>query len=116
MDWHFKNGWFAMLRMNDIAAGKVRSTALIGGVGYRFGEGSERDFHWSDSWLAVDPPRSEVDIMFGHAVLNSFHSEAATAQALSLRTRLSRHFAASLTDTVARDVPLDWPSGTAVQR
>jgi hypothetical protein len=116
MDWYFKSGWFAMLRVNDIeAAGKVRSTALIGGVGYRFGDGSERNFHWSDSWLAVDPPRSEADIMFGRAVLNSFRSEGAMAQAISLRTKLSRHFAASLTYTQARNVPLDWHSGTAIQ-
>lgn len=114
VDWYFKNGWFALLRLNDIeAAGKVRSSTLIAGVDYRFGDGSERNFHWSDSWLAVDPPRSEVDVMAGRAVLNSFRSEGAMAQAINLRTKLSRHFAASLTYTVARNVPLDWHSGTA---
>jgi hypothetical protein len=53
--------------------------------------------------------------MAGRAVLNSFRSEESTAQALSLRTKLSRHFAASLTYTVAHDIPLDWHSGTALQ-
>ena len=116
MDWYFKHGSFAMLRMNDIdAAGRVRSTALLAGVGYRFGDALDPDFHWSDSWFAVAPPRSEVDGMVGRAVLNSFSSEESSAQALSLRTKISRHFTASLTYTVAHDIPLDWHSGTAIQ-
>jgi hypothetical protein len=36
-----------------------------------------------------------------------------TSQAISLRTKISRHFAASLTDTVAQNVPLDWHFGAA---
>ena len=48
-------------------------------------------------------------------VLNSFHSEDCSAQAISLRTKLSRHFAASLTYTLAHDAPLDWHSGAAIQ-
>jgi hypothetical protein len=116
VDWYFKHGWFALLRLNDIeAAGKVRSTALLAGVGYRFGDGPSSRFQHSDSWFAVDPPRSEVDALAGRAVLNSFRSEGSFAQALSLRTKISTHFAASLTYTVAQNVPLDWHSGAAVQ-
>lgn len=116
LDWYFKYGWFASLRLNDIeAAGEVRSTALLLGVGYRFGEGYASRFKQSDAWVAVDPPRSEVDIMAGRAVLNSFRSEASSAQALSLRTKITPHFAASVTYTEAQNVPLDWHSGAAIQ-
>jgi len=116
MDWYFNHGWFALLRLNDIeAAGEVRSTALTAGVGYRFGAGSQSDFHWSDSWWVADAPRSEVDVMFGRAILNSFSSEGTLAEALSVRTKLSAHCVASLTYTAAQNVPLDWHSGTAVQ-
>jgi hypothetical protein len=48
-------------------------------------------------------------------VLNSFRSEESTAQALSLRTKINRYLAASLTYTVAHDIPLDWHSGAALQ-
>jgi len=51
----------------------------------------------------------------GRAILNSFRSEAAAAEALSVRTKISEHFAASLTYTEAQNVPLDWHSGAAVQ-
>jgi len=116
MDWYFRHGWFAQLRLNDIeAAGKVRSTALLAGVGYRFGGRPDSKFQQSDSWFTVDPPRSEVDIMAGRAVLNSFRSESSSAQALSLRTKITAHFTASLTYTEAQHVPLDWHSGAAVQ-
>ena len=60
-------------------------------------------------------PRSEVDALAGHVILNSFRSEAALAKALSVRTKISPHIAASLTYTVATDMPLDWHSGAAVQ-
>jgi hypothetical protein len=73
------------------------------------------DSSQSDAWFAVDPPRSEVDVMAGRAVLNSFRSEASSAQALSLRTKITPHFAASVTYTEAQDVPLDWHSGAAMQ-
>jgi hypothetical protein len=56
-----------------------------------------------------------VDIMAGRAVLNSFRSESSSAQALSLRTKITPHLAASLTYTEAQNVPLDWHSGAAVQ-
>jgi hypothetical protein len=116
MDWYFNHGWFALLRLNDIeAAGEVRSTALTMGVGYRFSYDPVSRFHWSDSWFIATPPRSEVDAMVGRAILNSFRSEAAAAEALSVRTKISEHFAASLTYTEAQNVPLDWHSGTAVQ-
>jgi hypothetical protein len=116
VDWYFKHGWFSFLRLNDIeAAGKVRSTALLAGAGYRFGETSSSRFQQSNSWFAVDPPRSEVDVMAGRVVLNSFRSEGCFAEALSLRTKISTHFAASLTYTEAQNVPLDWHSGAAVQ-
>ena len=116
MDWYFKHGWFALLRLNDIeAAGEVRSTALLAGVGYRFGGNADSKFQQSNSWFAVAPPRSEVDIMAGRAVLNSFRSEASSAQALSMRTKITTHFTASLTYTEAQNVPLDWHSGAAVQ-
>jgi len=45
--------------------------------------------------------------MAGRAVLNSFRSAAALAQALSPRTKISAHVGASLTYTVAQNVPLD---------
>jgi hypothetical protein len=116
LDWYFKHGWFTFLRLNDIeAAGEVRSTAILLGVGYRFGERYATRFNQSDAWFAVDPPRSEMDVMAGRAVLNSFRSEASSAQALSLRTKITPHFAASLTYTEAQDIPLDWHSGAAVQ-
>jgi hypothetical protein len=116
VDWYFKHGWFAMLRLNAIeAAGKLRSTALLAGVGYRFGENPGSRFQQSDSWFAVDPPRSEVDVLAGRAVVNSFHSEGSAAEALSVRTKISTYLAASLTYTVAQNVPLDWHSGAAVQ-
>jgi hypothetical protein len=116
MDWYFKHGWFAMLRLNAIeAAGKVRSTALLAGVGYRFGTTPGSNYLKSDSWFAVDPPRSEVDALAGRAVLNSFRSEGSFAQALSVRTKITTYLAASLTYTVAQNVPLDWHSGAAVQ-
>jgi hypothetical protein len=116
MDWYFKHGWFAMLRLNDIeAAGKVRSAALLAGVGYRFGNTPGSRFLQSDSWFAVDPPRSEVDALAGRAVLNSFRSEGSFAQALSFRTKITTYLAASLTYTVAQNVPLDWHSGAALQ-
>lgn len=116
VDWYFKHGWFATLRLNDIeAAGEVRSTALTAGVGYRFGDPNTTRFKWTDSWFAAPPPRSEVDALAGQVILNSFHSEAAVAEALSVRTKISTHIAASLTYTVATDAPLDWHSGAAVQ-
>jgi hypothetical protein len=116
MDWYFKHGWFAMLRLNNIeAAGKVRSTALLAGVGYRFGKTPGARFQQSDSWFAVDPPRSEVDVLAGRAVVNSFRSEGSFAEALSMRTKITTYLAASLTYTVAQNVPLDWHSGAAVQ-
>jgi hypothetical protein len=70
---------------------------------------------WRSKWFAVDPPRSEVDAMAGRAVLNNFRSEGSFAQALSVRTKISAHFAGSLTYTVAQNVPLAWHSGAAVQ-
>lgn len=116
MDWYFQHGWFAMLRVNDIeAAGRVRSAALAAGFGYRFGGDSDAHFHWSDSWFVTDSPRVEIDGLVGRVVLNSFHSDDSSAQAISLRTKLSRHFAASLTYTLAHDAPLDWHSGAAIQ-
>jgi hypothetical protein len=105
-----------MLRLNNIeAAGKVRSTALLAGVGYRFGKPPGSGFLNSDSWFAVDPPRSEVDVLAGRVVLNSFRSEGYFATALSLRTKITTYLAASLTYTVAQNVPLDWHSGAALQ-
>ncbi|HEY4772234.1 MAG TPA: hypothetical protein VIH50_04310 [Steroidobacteraceae bacterium] len=116
VDWYFKHGWFTTVRLNDIeAAGEVRSTALTLGVGYRFGEEEVSGFRWTDSWFAAPPPRLEVDALAGQVVLNSFHSEAAVAEALSMRAKISTHFAASVTYTIAPDAPLDWHSGAAVQ-
>jgi hypothetical protein len=116
VDWYFKHGWFATLRLNDIeAAGEVRSSALTAGVGYRFGDGGVPGFRWTDSWFEAPPPRLEVDALAGKVVLNSFHSEDAAAEALSMRAKISTHFAASVIYTVAPDAPLDWHSGAAVQ-
>ncbi len=116
VDWYFKHGWFATVRLNDIeAAGEVRSTALTAGLGYRFGDEGVSAVRWTDSWFVAPPPRLEVDALAGEVVLNSFHSEAALAEALSVRAKISTHFAASLTYTVAPDAPLDWHSGAAVQ-
>lgn len=116
VDWYFKHGWFATLRLNDIeAAGELRSTALTAGVGYQFGDGSASRLQWTDSWFAAARPRSEIDALAGQVILNSFHSEAAVAAALSIRTKISTHVAASLTYSVSPDAPLDWHSGAAVQ-
>jgi len=116
VDWYFKHGWFATVRLNDIeAAGEVRSTALTAGVGYRFGDEGESRIRWTDSWFDAPPPRLEADALAGQVVLNSFHSEAAVAEALSVRAKISTHIAASVTYTVAPDAPLDWHSGAAVQ-
>ena len=60
-------------------------------------------------------PRSQLDGMVGRVVSNSFHSEDSAAQALSVHTKISRHFAASLSYTLAHDVPLDWHSGAVIQ-
>jgi len=116
VDWYFKHGWFATVRLNDIeAAGEVRSTALTAGVGYRFGDEAGARVRWSDSWFVAPPPRSEVDALAGQVILNSFHSEAAVAEALSVRVKISTHIAASVTYTISPDAPLDWHSGAAVQ-
>ncbi|HEY5103365.1 MAG TPA: hypothetical protein VII70_11330 [Steroidobacteraceae bacterium] len=58
MDWYFKHGWFAMLRVNDIeGAGRMRSTAFAVGVGYRFGDDADTHFHWSNSGFGSALPR-----------------------------------------------------------
>jgi len=56
LNWYFKYGWFALLRLNDIeAAGEVRSTALLLGVGHRFGEGYASRFKQPDAWSRLIP-------------------------------------------------------------
>ena len=116
IDWYFKSGWFATTRLNDIEPNSgVRSTALTLGVGYLFGDGLGSASHWADISNTPGTPRYEVDGMVGRAVLNSFHSEGALAKALSVRTNINRYFSASLTYTVAQNIPLDWHSGAAAQ-
>lgn len=96
--WHFGNGMLTSLRMNRVQIrGGTNSTALVAGLGYRFGaEHNGGSGNRAESWLAIAGPM-EFDAMRGGSIVNSMSSEADPAKALSLRYFPIKHLGVSLT-------------------
>ncbi|GAB3628513.1 hypothetical protein PTE30175_03397 [Pandoraea terrae] len=115
-NWYFESGWFASLRVNRVQARhSYNSTALIAGLGYRFGsETKPRDaapeglYDWRDG-------RWEIDGALGKTVVNSFHSEHAFAKSADLRLKLTDHLTGSVSFINEGDARLERRWGGAAQ-
>jgi hypothetical protein len=96
--WYFGDRYTGSLRLNRVQApGATNSTALVAGVGYRFGGGEPRRSDGSAAPLPNAAENMEVDAMMGGTVVNSLSSETGFAKAISLRYSPSRHIGVSLT-------------------
>jgi hypothetical protein len=114
--WHIGSRWLASLRINRVHVhNSIRSTAVVAGMGYRFGSTSDDA---SAAWVTsrtADSRRWELDTMAGATIVNSFDSDAELAKAIGLRVRATDHLAGSLTYLNEGDVRRGRRAGVAPQ-
>jgi hypothetical protein len=96
--WYLGDGMLTSLRLNRVQTrAGMNTTALVAGVGYRFGATGGGA---PESRVASQPAaagRMELDAMLGGSIVNSLSSEADLAKAISLRYAAGGPFGLSLT-------------------
>ena len=95
--WDLSGSWLASLRANRVQVpGRISSTALVAGIGYRFERRGGAASRAETGGRAPASRRSELDVMMGGTVVNSFDSDADLAAGISWRMRATDHLAGSL--------------------
>jgi hypothetical protein len=95
--WYLGNGMLTSLRLNRVHTRTgMTTTALVAGLGYRFGDGDERPERRAATQPGVTG-RIEFDAMLGGTIVNSLSSEVDLAKAITLRYAPGGHISASLT-------------------
>jgi hypothetical protein len=96
--WRIGDRWLASLRMNRVQAhDSINSTALVAGLGYRFGASGGDALTTAVMSSSMDSRRSELDVMAGATVVNSLDADADLAAAIAWRVRATDHLTGSLT-------------------
>jgi hypothetical protein len=114
--WEFSGKWLASLRINRTQVHEsIKTTALVAGVGYRFGPANGSTSDASSSSAISRAIRTEVDVMVGGTTVNSFDSDARLAKAVSVRFRATDHLTGSLTYIDEGKVQPGWRAGIAPQ-
>jgi hypothetical protein len=115
--WHIGGGWLTSLRINRVYVhDSIGSTAVVAGMGYRFGSISDDTSRAGDTIpTAYRGRRRELDTMVGATVVNSFDSDASLAHAIALRLRATDHLTGSLTYLNEGDVQRGRRAGLAPQ-
>lgn len=112
--WQLGDRWSASLRVNRIQVrNSIHSTALVAGLGYRFGPVDREAAPAASSGTGFR--RWELDGMAGATIVNSYDSDAEIAKGVSLRMRASEHVSASLTYLNEGDVQRGRRAGLAPQ-
>lgn len=100
--WHLNGNWLALLRINRVNVhDSIKSTALVAGVGYRFGAtAGSGDTAWIATRERPDASRRddrlELQGMLGATIVNSFDSDGELAKGIAVRMRAGKHLAGSL--------------------
>jgi hypothetical protein len=95
--WRIGDRWLASLRMNRVQAhDSINSTALVAGLGYRFGASGDA-LTTAVMSSSMDSRRSELDVMAGATIVNSLDADAVLAAAIAWRVRATDHLTGSLT-------------------
>jgi hypothetical protein len=96
--WRIGDRGLASLRMNRVQAhDSINSTALVAGLGYRFGASGDAALTTAAMRRSTDSRRSELDVMAGATIVNSLDADAVLAAAIAWRVRATDHLTGSLT-------------------
>ena len=114
--WPLAGKWIASLRANRVHVNRdVRSTAIVGGIGYRFESAGEESRGVFARSSAASPARWELDVMGGATVSNDFHSQVEFAKAIGLRVGIADHLSGSLAYLREGKFQRGWREGIAPQ-
>lgn len=116
--WYFDRQWFTSLRINRVQVpNTVSSTAIVAGLGYRFGATADAAPGMLATSRTADTGRWEVDALYGTMIVNSFASETdfAAAKGIGLRVRMTDHLTGSLTYLDEGDTSRERRDGFAPQ-
>jgi len=90
--WYGDNPWFFHLRANRILTQTALDTTTIQvGLGYKLDDPPGVDPTGEPRWRTIKESTSEITVLLGSTIVNSFESEQDRAKSIEYRRRLGRH-------------------------
>jgi hypothetical protein len=117
VDWYFDRRWFSFLRFNRIEAiSDFTSTAVVAGIGVRFGEPAASSARDGNAPADADDDEAwEADLFYGTRIPNSHPTPHDRSVSYGVRRSLTDYAAVSVAALSVGGQPFDWHRGVVLQ-